>query len=467
MTRRLALLFAVAWCAQAHVGSPDIYLEGAAGPYAVFVTIRPPTVIPGVAEIEVRTGTPDLTDLHITPMPMTGEASKHPPTPDVMKRSKEDPQFFTGSLWIMASGSWQVRIQADGARGPGQLSVPVPAVASRTKPMQTAMGVGLFVMMLVLAYGVVSIVGAAAREAQLEPGSPGDLRSKRRARILMAATAAFIAFALFEGDRWWSAEANDYAGYIYKPLAMTAQVKPGDRLELNLKETNWSIRRNLNDFIPDHGHLMHLYVIAEPDANRVWHLHPEMGAPGEFVQSLPAMPAGAYKLYGDVVHRSGFAETVVADLNLPQAIAGNPLTGDDAGGVRGESPDGARIVWDQPAAQIRSKIGQIFKFKLVDKNGQPVNDAELYMGMLGHAAFVKKDGTVFAHVHPSGTVPMAALMLANPSAEDHQGMHHDASQIPAVAYFPYGFPSQGDYRIIVQMKHAGVIETGVFDAKVE
>jgi len=47
------LLFSPA--AQAHVGSPDIYAEGAAGPYRLLVTVRPPLVIPGVAEIEVRT----------------------------------------------------------------------------------------------------------------------------------------------------------------------------------------------------------------------------------------------------------------------------------------------------------------------------------------------------------------------------------------------------------------------------
>jgi hypothetical protein len=78
---------------------------------------------------------------------------------------------------------------------------------------------------------------------------------------------------------------------------------------------------------------------------------------------------------------------------------------------------------------------------------------------------VKNDGSVFAHVHPSGSVPMAALALANPqSAEDHS-MHHMQS-LPAEAGFPYGFPNPGNYRIIVQMKHAGTVETGIFDAAV-
>jgi hypothetical protein len=44
---------------------------------------------------------------------------------------------------------------------------------------------------------------------------------------------------------------------------------------------------------------------------------------------------------------------------------------------------------------------------------------------------------------------------------------HMTDGIPAEADFPYGFPKPGDYRIVVQMKHAGVIETGIFDARVE
>lgn len=478
ITRRILLLLAaVAICADAHVGSPDIFLEASAGPYPMFVTIRPPSVIPGVAEIEIRSASPGIREIHITPIPMVGEAAKHPPTPDVMQRSGQDPQFFTGSVWIMASGSWQVRIQAAGAQGAGQLSVPLPAIATGIKPMQTAIGAGLFLMMIVLALGLVSIVGAGAREAQLGPGSAPDGSSKLRARILMAATAAFVVFVLWAGNHWWASEANGYAGYIYKPLGMSIDIQPPDthqsaRLVLTLKVTDWKVYRSLNDLVPDHGHLMHLYVIGEPDANRVWHLHPEMTSSGVFSQVLPPMPAGRYKLYGDVVHRSGFPETAVAEMDVPVSIAGAPLTGDDAAGVRGESPDGARIVWDRDSsAPLRARKTGIFRFKLIGRDGNPVPDEELYMGMLGHAAFVKNDGTVFAHIHPSGSVPMAALMSANPSMEDHgtrMMMNQEPMNgLPAEADFPYAFPTPGDYRIIVNMKHAGVIETGIFDATVQ
>jgi hypothetical protein len=91
---------------------------------------------------------------------------------------------------------------------------------------------------------------------------------------------------------------------------------------------------------------------------------------------------------------------------------------------------------------------------------------ELYMGMPGHAAFVRDDFQVFAHVHPSGSVPMAALGLL--AAGDMSSMHAmHASGTPAEVAFPYGFPQPGDYRIIVQVKRAGKVETGIFDARVE
>ncbi|HJO05486.1 MAG TPA: hypothetical protein QGG47_16080 [Acidobacteriota bacterium] len=42
----------------AHVGSPNIFFEGMAGPYPVRVIIRPPGVVPGLAEIAIRLQAP-------------------------------------------------------------------------------------------------------------------------------------------------------------------------------------------------------------------------------------------------------------------------------------------------------------------------------------------------------------------------------------------------------------------------
>ena len=84
------------------------------------------------------------------------------------------------------------------------------------------------------------------------------------------------------------------------------------------------------------------------------------------------------------------------------------------------------------------------------------------MGMQGHAAFIKTDGSVFAHIHPSGTVPMAALALAQ--SDPHAGHDMGNPILPPVVAFPYALPKPGAYRIIVQIKRAGRVETAVFDA---
>jgi hypothetical protein len=45
------------------------------------------------------------------------------------------------------------------------------------------------------------------------------------------------------------------------------------------------------------------------------------------------------------------------------------------------------------------------------------------------------------------------------------GMHTTHAGLPNTVSFPYGFPGPGTYRIIVQVKHGSVIETGFFDAQ--
>jgi hypothetical protein len=469
----LVLVFAAAL--HAHVGSPDVFYEGAAGPYRLLVTIRPPVIVPGVAEIEIRSASQAVRHVRIVPLPLTGAGAKFAPTPDVAQPSKQDPQFFTGSLWLMSVGEWQVRVRAEGDQGAGELSVPVPALPTRTQTMQAGVGALLFVLMLVLAVGIVSIVGAGVREGQLDPGLEAPPSRVRRARVMMAVTAVLVAAMLYFGNQWWGAEANNYSRIVYKPLQVAASLEPGGRLLLRMKDPGW-LRRRMDDLIPDHTHLMHMYVIRLPEMERVWHLHPDQIESGVFAQDLPAMPAGRYQLFADIVHGSGIPETLVTEVDLPE-VPGKPLTGDDAAGAgpplskadpaRAVAPlaGGGRMVWERGASPLIAKQAAEFRFRVEDESGRPANDLELYMGMQGHAAFVKTDRTVFAHVHPSGSVSMAALALTT-TAGAHAG-HDMGSGLPAEVSFPFGLPQRGDYRIFVQVKRAGKVETGVFDAHVE
>jgi hypothetical protein len=496
MTRKLAPLSAalvlalgVATPAHAHVGSPDVFFEGAAGPHRLMVTVRPPDAVPGVAEVTVRA--PTATRLTMVPMPATGDGARFAPVPDVATRDRDDPSTFVGHLWLMEAGTWQVRLHAEGGAGAGDLAVPVPSLPQRTKGMQRALGAGLLVLLLILAAGAVSIAGAGAREGELPPGEPPAPRARRRGWTAMAISAALVTLALVGGNAWWNAEADDYARNIYKPLAVAAHIE-GSALVLQLSDPGWMRTRHVDDLVPDHGHLMHLFVVDEPAMARVWHLHPRATSGGQFTQPLPELPAGRYRIFADIVHATGLAETATTELTVAAPVAAAPaLDPDDAFGggdaaktfdvARSSSPlsDGARMLFVRDDAPAAARRPGWFRFRVVDAAGTP-QPLEPYMGMLGHAAFVHRDASVFAHVHPSGSVPMASLAALRgpdtpagaPAPTDvHAAMHAmhvmDGSAVAATEVsFPFGFPRGGDYRIFVQVKRAGKVDTGVFDAHV-
>jgi hypothetical protein len=463
--RLFALVIAAA--AQAHVGSPDVFFEGRAGPYPVFVTIRPPAAIPGTAEVEVRVREGSPARVRVTPTPLTGDGAKFAPAPDLAQVSGDDARQFTATIWLMVTGSWQVRVEVDGDRGAGRVAVPVPALAQRTLALDGPLAFILAALMFLLVAGVVSIFGSAARDARLAPGEKPAPADVRRGRFAMLGAALLMAAVLYLGNRWWNAEAGAYGRLIYKPLDATASVE-GGRLTLTLRDPGWIPTRKVDDLIPDHGHLMHLYMIRLPEMERVWHLHPQMVEKGVFEHGLPAMPAGRYAVFADIVHQTGLAETITAELET-SAIPGAPLAGDDSagivpplgqGGLTAPLAGGARLIFDKPQAGIRVRRAESFRFRCETAAGSPCNDLELYMGMPGHAAFLRRDRSVFAHVHPSGSISMAAMNLISPDPHAGHATHH---RLPSAVSFPYGFPAAGEYRIIVQIRRAGRVETAAYD----
>jgi hypothetical protein len=482
--------------AEAHVGNKDIFQRVSAGPYSLFVTIRTPNVIPGVAVIEVRVDSPDpsaanqVTSIHIAPLPLTGMAAKNLPTPDAMKPEPGLPGSYTGSLWLMSPGSWQVHLDVDGKLGHAEAGVPVPAVALSTLKMQRPLGFVLAFLALVLVTGMAGIVAASLREASLLPGDRPTTSRRRRSMIAGAATLVALLAACVAGNRWWNVSAANYAEGIYRPLKLMPLLADHTlKLEVGTGASDVDSVHTFggpSDLVLDHGKIMHLYAIRFPEMDVVLHLHPHMTTDWRFEETLPtAMLPGTYKLFADIVHRNGFPETLTAEITVPAAPSSDSnilLQSDNAyatpaplsAGMLPETdklPDGYTMVWAAPVT-IHAGTGYTFHFTLLDPSDKPATNVVPYLGMAGHAAFVKADFSTFAHTHPDGSAAMPAVMMANSDNETMSGMATGSMDgpLPPVVEFPYGFPSAGRYRIFIQMRHSnpgGCVETGVFDADVK
>ena len=173
-----------------------MFVDANAGPYRLYVTVRPPHAIPGVAEVEVLTTSDDINDVRIVPLPLTGPGAQFAPVPDIAARHPSDPRLFTGTLWMMTAGAWQVRVAVNGARGEGHVAVPVPTFPQATLSMPPALGVLLAGLMLLLGTGLVAIISTITREAGLDPGQQVDAAHRRRGRIAGAITALVVIAAV-------------------------------------------------------------------------------------------------------------------------------------------------------------------------------------------------------------------------------------------------------------------------------
>ena len=469
--------------AQAHVGSFDAVQDGMAGPYHTLVTIRPPDVIPGVAQIDVRAFDDDVTRVAVVPLPITGPGAKSPPVPDVARASPDDPHLYSSTIWLMRTGSWKIRVAVDGARGSGELSVPIPALARAVRPMPPYLGMMLIGVLGLLVSAAIAIAGASAREADLPAGARPDRRRVARGRLAMAITAALLGLGIFGGRRWWSSEASLYRRLVYKPLQMAVTRPSPGELSLSLADPGWLAWRRTDDLIPDHGHLMHLFLVRAPGLDAIAHLHPRAGgqAEGRFAQAVPPLPAGNYRLFGDIVHANGIDETATASLALAgesggaaSELDGARFDGDDAMAVipRAGSaaspgfafPDGRGALRWLDARAPRARQTVVLEIEAEGPDGRPAG-VEPYMGMAGHAMILARDGSVFSHVHPTGSVPMAAMALVDPTGVVDHARHHGMVFSPRVR-FPYVFPHPGAYRLFVQVKLGGRVETAAWDVDV-
>jgi hypothetical protein len=300
---------------------------------------------------------------------------------------------------------------------------------------------------------------------------------------------------------------------LYKPQPVMANVSTNGTLkllELKADSANPSLS-GWDTLLADHGKLMHLFLVGEAEFSTFAHLHPVRRDGQTFQNVLPPLPAGDYDLYGEITHENGLNDTLTAKIRLPAATgrplqrvggsnmlnevfcqsvnapAGNApqpfaLDADDSWhlgkgvGIRESATaplmGGWTLVWQNRMELIENREASL-RFALFDPEGRRA-PLEPYMGMPGHAVVRRLDGQVFTHLHPLGTVSMAAQELF----ERRERGASDTNSTPAPRVlantegasnevaFPYAFPRPGDYRMWVQVRGSGRVLTGVYDLRV-
>ncbi|MGE3312256.1 MAG: hypothetical protein AB7O66_20010, partial [Limisphaerales bacterium] len=424
------------------------------------------------------------------------------PPPDVAVPVRGEDSLYSTQLWFMEGGAHGVEVILEGAAGEGRVLVPVNSVATRVLNLPAFLGWPLGALGLLLVALLVSIAGAAVRESVLAPDQVPSRGRRWAARGASVGVAALIVGLLWGGWNWWQAEAGMYRNnrlYRPRPIELSVVTEAAARrnaLRLVLDEPNPA---RMPPLVPDHGRLMHLFLMREPDLGAMAHLHPVRVHRKSFDATLPPLPGGVYSAYAQITHETGFTETLTNRVVIPDNLTSfEGLTAVDSedAWVAGEaSPTGEIEVgdgWRMARVGVSDvAVGRAtsLRFSVRDAAGRPAK-LEPYLGMLGHLAVRSRDGRVFSHVHPSGSFSMAAQQLFAMREEGkaprrvemgsldptcrlpgvEESTANWMAQAPAVGdgevSFPYEFIQPGAFRLWVQVRVGGEIRTGVFDVEV-
>jgi hypothetical protein len=493
--RMVTLVAVVVAVGSADIGSPNVVFDGSAGPYPVRVVVRPPSVVPGLADVIVRVATPEPVRVVLQPV-YARVGQNGAPQGDEARPITGQRNAYTGQVWLMVRGAYSVYVTVTGARGSGTAIVPVNALATGRLGLSRGLGALLAVLGALLLAGLVTIVRAASGESLLPPGRTLDARTRRRANVTAAVAIPVLGLLLLGGAKWWSSVDAAYQRSMYRPPEVDAVVTTdGTRgadarpmLELSLRDTA-SYRALLAAVIPDHGKMMHLFLVKDPDLSAFAHLHPVQTDSLSFSAELPGIPPGRYRVFGDLALENGTTLTVSTSVNVP-GLAPSPAPPrdeDDAWAVTPTVPqlwpgvtesiehDRLVMAWAGTATPFHAGEVTELRFTVRTRDGAPAR-LEPYLGMSAHAVVMHHDGSVFAHLHPMGTVSQAAQQVfvrrdrgdTTPDGRLRSDSTAIRMAMPATSEFmlPYEFPKPGRYRIWVQVKADGVPWTAAFDADV-
>jgi hypothetical protein len=446
MIRKVFLLFSLIIILCGHVGSPGVIYEGLLGPYRILANINPPEVVPGTATVTVIIpDNPEGITLESRPVYWSAGLKGTP---------KADPLFavpgefgkYEGELWFMESGTSSVQLMMSVGGETFETIIPVMAVPTAQKEMPFELGIVLALLGVLLVVLMVTIIASAMSDSIREPGVERSKRTNRKKHVGIMVGSITMLLILWGGKSWWDSESSAYENYLFKPLTGTSEllIEPdGNYLQLTIDElqsTQGRITRKISYIVPDHGKLMHMFLIRKGDLDVFAHIHPERVDTLNFRVKLPPLPSGDYHVFADITRYTGFSETIISNLSISESssfvlashdqvqlgrddtytfsspVLNKPtiLDGDimicGKPGIKTDLPGGYSAVWETETGKFEAGKLYNLDFALFDPDGNPAV-LEPYLGMMGHAVVLKHDGSVYIHLHPTGNYSMGSQQM--------------------------------------------------------
>jgi hypothetical protein len=269
--------------------------------------------------------------------------------------------------------------------------------------MNGAARVAAFAAFLTLAFG-----GAAAAGAALDP----DKQPSETAHVTMPSNT----------DEQHPVRGLAVAQDELRVVVDDPELRRGEREPIAFRVVD-ARGEVVRDFDVAHERRMHLIVVRR-DLTGFQHLHPEMGANGTWTADVRLDEAGSYRLFADFT-RAGEPYTLGSDLRVDGAADLKALPAARSTAV---SDGGSEVALQVEDDELRFTV---------TRDGEPVA-TEPYLGAGGHLVALRDGDLAFLHVHATG-----------------EGLAFEAT-----------FPTDGRYRLFLQFKREGRVETVAFTREV-
>jgi hypothetical protein len=215
----------------------------------------------------------------------------------------------------------------------------------------------------------------------------------------------------------------------------------GERLAFRIVDEAGATVR---DFDVEHEKRMHL-IVARRDLTEFQHLHPDQADDGTWTGRVRLDEAGSYRLFADFA-RNGESYTLASDLRVDGSAELEPLP---APRPTAASDGGYDVRLD--TGRVRPGEESELRFT-VTRDGHTVH-TERYLGAGGHLVALREGDLAFLHVHPTER--------GNGDEPRSEDRHDDSVGFAAT------FPTEGRYRLFLQFKHEGRVQTVAFTQEVE